>query len=58
MELTEAEIDKVFEAILDNDMRAIKRAIKKGFTAVIKSLTTSDMALHFTCLNSNLAVLD
>ncbi|KAH3721497.1 hypothetical protein DPMN_064425 [Dreissena polymorpha] len=58
MDLTEAEIDQVFEAILDNDMRAIKRAIKKGFTAVTKSLTTSDMALHFTCLNSNLAVLD
>ena len=58
MDLTEAEIDQVFEAILDNDMRAIKRAIKKGFTAVTKSLTTSDMALHFTCLYSNLAVLD
>ncbi|KAH3867358.1 hypothetical protein DPMN_030485 [Dreissena polymorpha] len=58
MDLTKKEIDQVFKDILGNHMRPIKRAIKRGFTALTKSLTTSDMALHFACLNSKLTVLD
>ncbi|KAH3867357.1 uncharacterized protein LOC127867504 [Dreissena polymorpha] len=58
MALTEADIYHVFEAILNDDIGIIKRAIKRGFTALAKSPTTSDMALHFACLNSKLTVLD
>ncbi|KAH3694288.1 hypothetical protein DPMN_081728 [Dreissena polymorpha] len=58
MALTEADIYNVFKAILDDDVGIIKDAIRKGFTAVTKSLITSDMALNFACLNSKLTMLD